>query len=413
MAKSNVKPSFFNILKFFKRIDTILGLFLLKDSSWKKTTLERFFSLTLKRHVLFSTFLFISTLIVSNFNLISVIFCACFLSFELTWFVAMKTMISKKATFYYILAWCEDMYNYETKFCTKIQEIASAQLASTERKTMKVIKWFAILLYVENVAYTIGVAIIGFFLPERMYAKYQTPIPFYLPFNNQNTLLAYSSTVFVGFMVCIDGAAMTIYTATSFFCITFHILGYLDIIVIAAKQMKTEMWSNYKFFVVEEGKEGDEGRTTFEEWIKILTDMISDVSAMVTITNGFYGLIMLFVEFATFGVLFLSGLIFINVRQHYVFAIGLPAVALIFFLLCYINEMILDKFEDINKIFYSTPWYGLRPKQRKILLIAMNCNQLQKGITAATIHHLTMKRFAIIIKAGYTNLLVLKDLIQK
>ncbi len=81
--------------------------------------------------------------------------------------------------------------------------------------------------------------------------------------------------------------------------------------------------------------------------------------------------------------------------------------------MCYINEKILEKFEDIKQVLYDLPWFDLAPNERKLLLTLMHCRNIQKGFTAAGIHGLTLERFGIILKAGYTNLLILRDIVRK
>lgn len=408
------KPTFNNIWKFLKRIDAFAGVFLFKDPSEKKTLLEKYLSYTMKKQAILITVFFISTLYVTNFKLISIVFCASVLTFMASWYISMTTMIYRKKTFLHLIKWCEELYDIERKYHPKIQDIAVKNVVAMEKFCMKLLISLALILYIENVGYSLGFGIICIFLPENLHKKYDPPIPFYLPFKRQDTWLAFGITVFAELMICIDGATFTLYVAGPFFCIWLHIFGYLKTIVDAAQQMKGEMLSKVRFFVVDENIRGKEGELSFEEWIKILTDMISDVSSIFTLATNFYSITCVLVEFASLGAFFMCGLTVIIIHDQYFFGIGITFVTALLYVICHINESILDKFEEIHEIFYDTPWYGFNQKQRKILLIALNCNKIhQQGITAAKIHSLTIERFGVVVKMGYTNLLVLKDLIQK
>lgn len=76
-------------------------------------------------------------------------------------------------------------------------------------------------------------------------------------------------------------------------------------------------------------------------------------------------------------------------------------------------EAVLDKIDEIKAALYDLPWYTMDEKDRKMLLIMMQCNLIQPGFMVLHIHPMTIERFCIVIQAGYTNLLILKDLIQK
>ncbi|XP_063698008.1 uncharacterized protein LOC134828948 [Culicoides brevitarsis] len=165
--------------------------------------------------------------------------------------------------------------------------------------------------------------------------------------------------------------------------------------------------------IINESSKIPKKEVSFAEWTQILNDMISDVNSTITYLANLLAFPILTVEFASLASLFISGLIFTVVKQQQLFAIAVNIVSLLLFITCYFNEKFLEKLDDINEALYDLPWYELNLKQRKQLMLLMHCDKIQRGFTAAVIHDLTIERFAIVVKAGYTNLLVLKDLVQK
>lgn len=202
---------------------------------------------------------------------------------------------------------------------------------------------------------------------------------------------------------------MIVQILSIFICILIHILGFFDIIQQAAKKIKQELLTSLNKL----NQTQQTSITSFDENMKILTEMISDVSSVVTKFNNLYSISFLFIEISSLASLFICGLIFIVVRQQYIFAISIILYTVVLYSFCYVNEKILDGFNNIKAELYDIPWYGLPVKQRQVLLITMNCDKIQKGFSVAGIHDLTIERFRIVVKAGYTNLVILKDLVQK
>lgn len=111
--------------------------------------------------------------------------------------------------------------------------------------------------------------------------------------------------------------------------------------------------------------------------------------------------------------MFASGFAIVILKEQQLFALTICIYDVCLLAICVINGKILDKFSDISNSFYNIPWYELSPKDRKVVLIAMNCNKIQFGFKAIGVHNVTMKRFAKIIKVAYTNFIALKNLVEK
>lgn len=67
-----------------------------------------------------------------------------------------------------------------------------------------------------------------------------------------------------------------------------------------------------------------------------------------------YKELFLLLELGSLNFLFICGLIFIIIRQQYVFAVGITVAVVLLFAVCYINEKILDKLDEIKETVYQT-----------------------------------------------------------
>lgn len=421
------KPNFDRVWSLLQQMDSLAGVFLFRDSSSKpKSKLEKLLSLILPAQAILSIFIFTSTLIVTKFALINIIICV---SFAMPFLMCDATLVkfyTNKKTLKNLIDWCRSLYDVEKKFSLLVREIAETHLETIERRAFKIVRLLQITFYFNACLASIGFVIIGHFLPENIFPKFSVPLPFYLPFNDQRTWLAFITTVVTQTFFAIIVTTLGIFIFGVLFCIAIHILGFLDIILGVIQKMKREMQTNVEVEVQKDSKlqlstlaiinaslNENSTKTSFPVWMSIVTDMISDVNSVLTPLCKLYSQMFLLIELTSLGTIFICGLIFIVLREQYFFAVGVSAGPSALFVMCYINEKILDKFDGIKKELYDISWYELKSKESKMLLIAMNCDEIQKGFTAAEIHKLTIERFGIILKTGYTNLLVLKDLVMK
>lgn len=189
------KVNFDRIFKFIQQSDTVIGLFMFRDSATKKTILDRFFSLTIPTQVVFDSVMITATLFVTNFAMLNVILC---ILMGVTLFflnVFIFSLIRNKKTFKGLVEWCRGLYDFENKFDKRISKMIENQLIITEKKTVYVIKWFRFGVYADYIAFVIGYPLIGHFLPENIYPKYTLPCPYYLPCEDQKTWIAFGTTL--------------------------------------------------------------------------------------------------------------------------------------------------------------------------------------------------------------------------
>uniref|UniRef100_A0A336K2X1 CSON012288 protein n=1 Tax=Culicoides sonorensis TaxID=179676 RepID=A0A336K2X1_CULSO len=136
MAKTTqiiqVKPkpsaSFTEVLRLIHEIDCDMGIFLFKDSEKQQTKKEKFKEafqrLLWPRHALTLTIFVCSTLIIRNFELVSIILSFSFSATIIELYIAMTKMINSKDLHNDMLRWCEKLYDVKHTFDPKIQEIA-------------------------------------------------------------------------------------------------------------------------------------------------------------------------------------------------------------------------------------------------------------------------------------------------
>lgn len=120
---------------------------------------------------------------------------------------------------------------------------------------------------------------------------------------------------------------------------------------------------------------------------------------------------MLLMELLCFASIFIAGIIILIAKQNYSLCISCLGTAAFFFPPCYFNEKILDKLAEVPEALYDLPWHCMTIKERRTLLVALNCTYVTGGYHAADIHDLSLERFSTVVRAAYSNCLVLKDLI--
>ena len=131
-------------------------------------------------------------------------------------------------------------------------------------------------------------AIIGLFLPEEIYPKYTTPLPFCLPIKNRDNWIVYSVTLFIQIISNFTTGIHFIYSFCIFITISFHIMGYLDIILEVIEEIKSYLLIERDFDSTKKKKvmqawnetseeTQQEKHWSYKEQIKELSDMISSL----------------------------------------------------------------------------------------------------------------------------------------
>lgn len=145
----------------------------------------------------------------------------------------------------------------------------------------------------------------------------------------------------------------------------------------------------------------------------MIVDMISESNEILSMFGEIFSGYFFLFELASFGSLFVFGMIMMVIHQQYFFAFGIVGASAILFSFCFINEQLLKKIAELSTALYEVPWYTLTPKERKFFLQVMTCSDIQSGFKASGVHGVTFERFSKIVQAAYSNVLVLKDLVTK
>lgn len=156
MLKPKKKASFETIWKYLRLYDKTVGLFLFKDATEKWTLVEKFYRLTWPRHVSFFCVGVTSTLIVTDFQLMSIILASSLGSLFVACYISLITFISKKDVIMNLLDRCRNLYDVKRKYHEKVQELAETQLLLIESRTTKLLKWISIIFYVDAFGFTSG-----------------------------------------------------------------------------------------------------------------------------------------------------------------------------------------------------------------------------------------------------------------
>lgn len=315
-----------------------------------------------------------------------------------------------------ILQFCRQMYDIEGFFHEKFQAIARKHIEIAHDRSRAVLKWIVNLLFYNVIVMIPFMATITFLLPDSMFPKYSLPLPFKIFFlDGRKTLWAYISTIVAQAIVSLQismGAAI-LYSVILAFIL--HVFAYLDIVVDVIEMMNEDI--KKRFIGLEQKPKGAKDEPTEELdmtfWIKTIVDMVSDVedamSSFANVFNGFF----LMSELTAFAALIAFGMVFLVLKQQYSFGICITAVSILFYVLCYVNEKLLTKLAKIREDLYGIQWYTLKAKEIKLLRIPLNVKELGIGFNALGIHDLTLDRFGTVVKAAYSNCLILKDIVEK
>lgn len=338
-------------------------------------------------------------------------------SIALTMYISLFTYFTllhmKKEHTQQMFDFCHEIYDLEKNFHVKVRESAKKHANIAYIRSRFLIKWTVILFYSDALFMTIGVALIGHFLPDNIYPKYSLPLPYSLSFfENQETPLAFYFTVFAQcicvFQVVIAGALL----ASTLFAVVFHLFAYMDIINEIIGMMGQEMRDH--FLQVRKGKrKAEETEFDLKLWIPMIVDAVTNVGNLVKSLDAIFSGVFFLGECAAFGAFVLFGMVFLVLKKQYFLGVGATPACILIFFCCYVNEKILNKLSDITFNLYDVEWYNLSAKQRKFLLVTLNAEKLGIGFNSLRIHDLTLNRYATVARTAYTNCLVLKDIVLK
>lgn len=306
-----------------------------------------------------------------------------------------------------IFDWCGGLHETKKNFHPLIHGVAQKRIEWAHKSSIKVIKLLAFILYGDTFSITICFAVLGLWLPESIHPKYEPPLPFYLPFEEQNTLRSFVITTLCQTKCTFDLATFYLIVLGSFYVISINIFAYLNVISDSIKMLD-------EFVQLELSKSSKEiPLLTIKEWIQIVTDLtcvaLENISKLNNIFTGWF----LMFEIVSFGSFFIFGLTMVGVIDQYSFIVDMSAAGMILFSFCYINEKFLEKMSENSNALYSIPWYMLNANEQKIFFLASNVKNIRTGLKTGGLDRLSFNRFVQILKAAYSNTVIFKDILQK
>lgn len=418
MPKIVAKQDFEDVYKIARQIDRVLGVLLFKEKNIRRTWKENILLLTLPTNVALLSILGLTTLFRAHFSLISILMCSSITIVIVTHYFGIEVIVQHKQEILGFYDWCSKMYNIEEKYHVVQRKRALFHIKYVHKWTVRLFKWMRILLYSDAFAITILISTVGSFLPDHIYPDFLAPLPYILPFEDNKTWKAFIITVLCQYKCAVDLCSFSIFVFGMFYIVSFCILTYLNIIHDTVQMMGMQIRNQYETEQenvddIEAVKFDTNGLTlTIREWNKIIVDQINDVNKITTEFSNVFSIFFLNLEFSSFGALFIFGLEMLVVQEQYMYAFGVLTIAMFLFTFCLINEKLMEKMTTIQHALYDIPWYYVAPKDRQFLVTTLFCGTIQKGLTAAGLHGLSIERYGKIVQAAYTNCIILKDLLD-
>lgn len=115
-------------------------------------------------------------------------------------------------------------------------------------------------------------------------------------------------------------------------------------------------------------------------------------------------------EFCSFDSLLTLGIaILLGEKRFIVAVIGYSGITIFYFVICTTNERIKSKLNDIYEAVYDLPWYNMTVKDRKMVLLMLNCKNIQATFVSGKVYKIGHERFLAVVQTTYSYLLIIKE----
>lgn len=396
--------SFNDILQIFETTDFVSGVFLFRQTTewtWK----EKLARMNALLCPLMSLVLMYGTIHSGKYpTVLGWIFVSSRLVIEMTVYTLVYSCLANKKQMNDLFEWCEKMYVIRRTFHPKVQVIAEEKVRWMHRWSSKMLQFY-VNSFIFNILFmTIGITTIGWMLPDTIYPKFTLPLPYFLPFENQESWTVFIVTFIMQIVLSIVIACMTVGALGIVFAAAIFIVNFLEIIDSSIKMMHNEL---EQLLTTHRPVQQE-----LREWTKTLVDMICGVKEVFNTFNEVFSLFFLMMEFSCYASVFTFGLLIIVVKKQVMFGMCASLIIVAGFLtLNYISVIIMGKFSKIMDGLYDCPWYALAPSERKSIHRMMLCGQFKIGLQAAGMHRLDLQLFLTVLKTAYVNCLVLKNMV--
>ncbi|XP_063708637.1 uncharacterized protein LOC134837202 [Culicoides brevitarsis] len=391
--------------KILLQLDFITGSFLFHNSK-QKNFKEKFIKLYIIGICVLTIVLLYGILYCEKFkkSLAYIIFGA-MLQLFLTILLSMWLLTSNKKEIRSLFTWCEKIYE-KSSFHQKLRKIVTEKVTWIHEWSIKILKYLRVITYVEFLGILTVIPVIGYFLPDQIYGKYQLPVPLFLPVKSQDNWIVFLSTSALQIVLLTETVTMGQLIWGVVLVILFHIYGFLEILEASVDQMKEDLLFLHDF----RRKKDD---LSPKMWISMLVDMICDVKTTISRVGLIFSKFFLLFEFTAYASFFIGSFLIVVIREQQLFGLAIMSNIFTFFVLCFITVTIEDKMSAVFDKFYDLPWYNLPVKEQKLVLQAMTCGENHTKFSSGGLHVIDLELFTAVMNAGYGNFLVLKDIVGK
>lgn len=262
---------FEDIWKSIVRINSFAGLFTFKENEItnRKETFYKWFSCLSYIGI---NIILINTVYIDRSNLMNFIISSGVLAVSLIIGFSCFSLVRYQRSYLELIDWCRNVYLLD-QYHALVSPEASSQCEKASKFCNRVINLIFVAFTTDALCITLGFAIVDQLLPYHIFGKYQPPIPFYLPFLEQNNWITFTITLIIQTSGLYILAECYTYLLAIIITISIHFTVYLDLINETIVQMKLNLAR------IEHAK-GNLGsidlRFEIKEWTTRICDMISE-----------------------------------------------------------------------------------------------------------------------------------------
>ena len=251
--KNKEKPleNFEKILGFMKIVDKASGLFQFRENNHLSKT-DRFLQVFCPLFVIEILVFAISSPFVCRYQKATIIVLTisnlqtCFACFYIRYKLSHDHHLFKK-----LLKWCQKVDDISKNFHPVLHDFAFKKFNQVTKNSYNFTKGIVIGFTADAFCVTILFAIVGTLLPESIHPKFSPPLPYYLPFKNQESWFTFITTVLFQFKCSYMVGVLAAYSMSILVTTSMHIFGYLDVIVHSLGMLKTQLTEREKNFIYE------------------------------------------------------------------------------------------------------------------------------------------------------------------
>lgn len=138
-------------------------------------------------------------------------------------------------------------------------------------------------------------------------------------------------------------------------------------------------------------------------------DLIDQQNKLIDLVSG----LMLIFEVLTYFIVLLIWIVLFFDRQLIFLGLVMAGVGVLYFMICWINEKLVDAYTDLRFTIYGLAWYEMGAHQRKMLLPIIIMTGQPKLLSAGGFHVISFKTTAVMVNRIYRCGLIINDLVGR